>query len=118
AAVARAHGLPPPVLQHYLAPAALRQKIEALLGRPQTQARDVFDLHLLRARVTQLPRLDADLRSRLPEAIERALSLSYAAYLGQVDAYLDSDRGAPFRDRAAWDAMQLGVVELLEELVQ
>jgi len=116
ASVARTHGIPPPVLQHYLAPAALRQKIEALLGRPQTQARDVFDLQLLRARAIQLPRLDADLRSRLPEAIERALSLSYDDYLGQVAAYLDPDRGAPFRDRTAWDAMQLEVVELLEEL--
>jgi hypothetical protein len=118
AAVARTYEMPPPVLQHYLAPAALRQKIEALLGRPQTQARDVFDLQLLRARVPQLPRLDAELRARLPDAIERALSLTYDDYLGQVVAYLDPDRGAPFRDRAAWNAMQLEVVELLEELTR
>ncbi|HYV44252.1 MAG TPA: nucleotidyl transferase AbiEii/AbiGii toxin family protein [Myxococcaceae bacterium] len=116
AAVARAHGIPPPVLQHYLAPAALRQKIQALLGRPQTQARDLFDLQLLRARMPQLPQLDSDLRSRLPGAIERALSLSYDDYLGQVVAFLDPEQGTPFRDRAAWDAMQLQVVELLEEL--
>jgi hypothetical protein len=118
AVMARAHGLPPPVLQHYLAPAALRQKIQALLGRPRTQARDVFDLQLLHARVAQLPRLEEALRSRLPDAIERALSLSYDDYLGQVVAYLDPERAAPFRDRAAWDAMQLEVVELLEELGQ
>lgn len=116
AIMARSHGIPPPVLQHYLAPAALRQKIEALLGRPQTQARDVFDLQLLRARVEQLPRLEESLRSRLPDAIERALSLSYDDYLGQVVAYLEPERAAPFRDRSAWDAMQLEVVELLEEL--
>jgi Nucleotidyl transferase AbiEii toxin, Type IV TA system len=116
AAVARGHGIPPPVLQHYLAPAALRQKVQALLGRPRTQARDVFDLQLLRAKASQLPRLDGELRSRLPDAIERALSLSYDDYLGQVVAYLEPERAAPFRDRTAWDAMQLEVVELLEEL--
>lgn len=116
AALARAHGTPPPVLQHYLAPAALRQKIQALLGRPQTQARDVFDLQLLRARVQTLPRLDAELRSRMPQAIDRVLSLSYDDYLGQVVAYLAPDEGEPFRDRAAWDAMQVEIVELLQEL--
>jgi hypothetical protein len=52
----------------------------------------------------------------LPEAIDRALSLSYDDYLGQVVAYLAPAEGIPFRDRVAWDAMQAEVVELLEEL--
>lgn len=116
AAVARSHGIPPPVLQHYAAAAALQQKIQALLGRPQTQARDVFDLQVLHARLQTLPPLEPGLRSQMPNAIDRALSLTYDDYLGQVVAYLDPDRGAPFRDREAWDAMQLEVVEMLEEL--
>src|SRR5262249_33676354 len=43
--------IPPPVVQHYAAATAVRQKIEALLGRPATQARDVFDLQLLKSKL-------------------------------------------------------------------
>ena len=37
-------------------------------------------------------------------------------FIGATAAYLDPDREAPFRDREAWDAMQVEVVELLEGL--
>ena len=44
--LARAYRLPPFMVNHYDAAAALRQKIGALAGRRETQARaDVFDLH-------------------------------------------------------------------------
>jgi len=45
--VIRAHRAPPLMLSHYDAPTALRQKIGALAGRRETQARDVFDVHHL-----------------------------------------------------------------------
>jgi hypothetical protein len=114
--LARAHGVPAPVVQHYLAPAATVQKLEALLGRPETQARDVFDLHLLFAKLPRPPRLEPRLRSGLPRAVERVLSLSYDDYASQVLAYLAPDEAAPFAGRDAWDAMQLSVIDQLEEL--
>ena len=43
----RAYRLPPLMLSHYDAAAAFRQKVGALAGRAETQARDVFDLHHL-----------------------------------------------------------------------
>jgi hypothetical protein len=116
AAVCRPHGLPPPVLQHDVAPTAIVQKIQALLGRPQTQARDVFDLHLLAARPDALPRLSTPLQADLPRAIERAMSLSYDDYLSQVVAFLVPEQAAALRDRATWDSIQTQVVELLEGL--
>lgn len=48
--VARRHGRTAYSAQHYVGSSAARQKIEALAGRPQTQARDLFDLVLLDAR--------------------------------------------------------------------
>ena len=53
--VARAYRLPPFMVNHYDAAAALRQKIGALAGRRETQARDVFDLHHLLAGGAPLP---------------------------------------------------------------
>ena len=41
------YGLRPPTIQHYTAAPATEQKIRALAGRTETQARDVFDLDLL-----------------------------------------------------------------------
>lgn len=114
--VARAHGVTPPVLNHYLAPSALVQKILALIGRPETQARDVFDLQLLRSKLVSLPSLGPALRRQLPQAIERVMALSFDDYLAQVVAYLDPEQAASFRDREVWDAMQFEIVELLEEL--
>jgi Nucleotidyl transferase AbiEii toxin, Type IV TA system len=46
-AVVEPYALRPPSVQHYDAAAATMQKVAALAGRPQTQARDVFDLELL-----------------------------------------------------------------------
>ncbi|MHB8876016.1 MAG: nucleotidyl transferase AbiEii/AbiGii toxin family protein [Myxococcaceae bacterium] len=115
-ALAQRHGMTPPVVQHYVASAALRQKVQALAGRPETQARDVFDLQLLSAKVDALPKLEPSLRKQLPGAIERVMALSYDDYLSQVVAYLVPEEAGPFGDEVAWDAMQLQVVELLEEL--
>jgi predicted nucleotidyltransferase component of viral defense system len=106
-------GLSPPLVQHYVAAAAIEQKIAALVGRPETQARDLFDLHLLRTHRQALKRLSAATRASLPRAIERAMSLSYDDYRGQVVAYLDPAQARPFEGRAAWDALQLDVVEFL-----
>ena len=41
------YALRAPTVQHYTADAATEQKIKALAGRSETQARDVFDLDLL-----------------------------------------------------------------------
>jgi hypothetical protein len=116
--LAREYAVQPPVVNHYLAPAALVQKILALAGRPQTQARDVFDLQVLRATLPTLPHLTPVVKKQLPLAIERSMSLSYDDYLSQVVAYLSADQAPAFRDRQTWDAMQLEIVEMLEALSQ
>ncbi len=115
-AVARAYGVTPPVVSHYLAPAAIVQKVQALIGRPQTQARDVFDLQVLRAKSSSSVRVGEPIKRQIPQAIERVMALSYDDYLAQVVAYLSEDQAPAFRDREVWDAMQLEVVELLERL--
>ena len=42
--IVRPYGLPAPTANHYQAPSAIRQKIQALAGRAETQARDIWDL--------------------------------------------------------------------------
>jgi predicted nucleotidyltransferase component of viral defense system len=116
--LARVYALPPFLATHYGAPAALAQKIRALVGPSEPQARDVFDLHHLLAR----PELEAiplghDDKALLAPAIERAMSISFDDYVAKVVAYLDPRQAELFESRTAWDAMKNAVASRLGELL-
>jgi predicted nucleotidyltransferase component of viral defense system len=115
--VTRAHALTPTLASHYGAPAAIAQKIHALAGRAESQPRDVFDLNLLFARPeAQNSKLSPAQRRWVPEAIDRAMSMSFDAYRSKVIAYLDPEQRALYEAKSAWDAMQEAVVSQLEGL--
>ena len=86
--VARAYQLPPLMLSHYEAAAAMRQKVGALAGRPETQARDVFDLHHLLAVGTDAAGLTALNGRVVARAAANALSVDFGMFKSQVLAYL------------------------------
>lgn len=111
--VARAYQLPPLMLSHYDAAAAMRQKVGALAGRPQTQARDVFDLHHLLAAGTDAAGLGALNGSVLARARTNALGVDFGMFKSQVLAYLPPEDQARFDSSPVWDSMVLEVVEAL-----
>jgi predicted nucleotidyltransferase component of viral defense system len=114
--IVRPYGVPAPTANHYTARSAVRQKIQALAGRSETQARDVWDLdHLLRTTNADPRPLPDDVRAIVPEAIERALSLGYDAFKAQVVPYLSEDDQTIYGTRDAWDRMCELVAERLEE---
>ena len=115
--VLRPYGLTPVLATHYTTHAAIVQKIHALAGRAEPQARDIFDLgHLLaRSDATGVHLLPTQKRW-LPDAIERAMSVTFDEYSSKVVAFLDPAQAALFEDRSAWEAMQETVVARLEEL--
>lgn len=115
--VMRAYGLTPFAATHYTVGAAIAQKIQALAGRSEPQARDVFDLDLLLSRSDAAPlKLDASAKRGVADAIERALSISFDHYRSHVVAYLHSEQAELFASRAAWDAMQETVIARLQAL--
>jgi len=107
--------LMPLLAPHDALPAALRQKVGALVGRSTVQAREVFDLAVLIARAGG--RLDAlrRMRAQIPKAIERAMDVSYGDFKSQVASYLKPEQLDEYGTRQAWDAMQAQVVEGLEK---
>ena len=108
--VVKAYALRAPRVQHYLLEAAIEQKVSALAGRSETQARDVFDLdHLLRRHPVEAVDIPAELRGG---AIERALALPWEAFEDQVLPFIEPE-AAELLDASAWDQMQLHVVETL-----
>lgn len=104
------YALRAPTLQHYTADAATEQKIEALAGRSETQARDVFDLDLLlRRRPLRAGTVDPQ---TLEQAAERGLELPFDAFRDQVLPFLDHEITELY-DRATWEQMQLFVTDTL-----
>jgi hypothetical protein len=109
------HQLMPLLAPHYPLPAAIRQKIRALVGRTIVQARDVFDLAVLFARAGEDLGPLLPIRSDLPKAVERAMEVSYAAFRSQVVSYLQPDQAITYGSPEAWDALQMRVVDYLEK---
>jgi len=108
------YGLAPVMTPHYPAEAALLQKISAMACRSVTQARDIFDLHLLQSperMKTALPQLDNDV---LEGARNNALALSFDDFKGQVIAYLQPEDQSRYDSPEVWESMQLKVLEMLE----
>lgn len=110
------HQMMPVVATHYLLPAAIRQKVGALVGRREVQARDVFDLSVLFAKAGGDLRDYHDLAPRMSAAVARTWELSYADFRGQVVAYLEPEHADGFSSEASWEAMQLQVVSALEAI--
>ena len=108
----RDYQLTPILANHYPAESAFLQKVNALIHRSQTQARDVFDLdHLIRSGgLSQGLVLPPQWR----DAQQNALGLSYSVFKSQVVSYLAPDYQAQYDRPDIWDAMVLRVVEALK----
>jgi predicted nucleotidyltransferase component of viral defense system len=116
AEIIRKYRLYPVILQHYAVQTAFAQKVTALALREQVQSRDVFDLKLLLdARGAERP-LDASTAAYLPTAIDNALAVDYAAFAGQVLAFLEPEYQEYYRHRRVWAELQSQVVDGLEAL--
>jgi len=107
------YALRSPSVQHYTEDAPTEQKARALAGRPETQARDVFDLDLLLHRRPLAPgSVDSQI---LTKAADIALRLPYAAFRDQVLPFLEPDAVELYEAEGTWEQMQTFVAEKLEE---
>jgi len=107
------YALRSPLVPHYVEDAPTEQKVLALAGRSETQARDVFDLDLLLRRSSLAPgALDSKV---LTTAVDLAMQLPYAAFQDQVLPFLEPAAVELYEGEASWEQMQTFVAEQLEE---
>lgn len=111
--IARIHDLHPILASHYGLEGAFAQKIDALTGRAQTQARDIFDLAMLAERGGPALNIPKD-KKKLAVACENAMSVSFDQFKSQVVAYLSPDYQSHYGTRKVWDSLQENVVKTLE----
>jgi len=107
------YGLSPVMANHYGKVEAYRQKVEALVTRRSTQARDVFDLDLLIRSGVQSALGATALREGLDEAASRAMSVTFDMFKSQVLSYLHEDYQSQYDSEPVWDEMVLRIVEAL-----
>lgn len=111
------YGIPAPTINHYTAAAALRQKLGALAGRRETQARDIWDLdHLFRTTNADPRPLPARTKAALSTALDRVLQLPFEVFKGQVVPYLAPDHQDVYGTAESWQRMQQLVLDRLLEL--
>ena len=107
----------PLIVPHYTAEAAIRQKIRALAGRPQPQARDVFDLYVLSSRPEAAgagPARDVP-PVKLREARERIFAIAFGQYRDTVVGFLGPEDRAAHDSEPVWDEIRLRALSLLEK---
>src|SRR5450759_3745275 len=112
----RAIGLRVVKAEHYLPPAAIRQKIRALAQRSQAEPRDVFDLDPLFATHGDEIRVGDVDQATLTGAIDAVLGVPYEAYEDLVVQYLEDEFVPIYGRPEVWTDMTLGVAERLERL--
>jgi|ERR1700722_382107 predicted nucleotidyltransferase component of viral defense system len=116
AEIIRTYRLYPVIVQHYSVHTAFAQKVSALALRDQVQSRDVFDLKLLLDAGGAEQPLPATVAAKLAAAIDNALAVDYAAFAGQVLAFLEPEYQEHYRTRRVWANLQEQVVDALEAL--
>lgn len=92
----------PFVFNHFTAAAAYLQKVQALAGRTQVQARDVFDLHHLSGFAGAVRGLAGGLAA---QASGQLGLIPFARFAEQVIPFLPPDLAAYHGTPAAWQAM-------------
>jgi hypothetical protein len=114
-AILRGYQMPPLIAPHYDLDSAVVHKIEALATRSETQARDIFDLHLLSAKYAGGAGIGRDAKDLLGKASERVFEVDFVVFRDTVLAYLaPEDRGA-YDSAGVWDEIKLKVTRFLEE---
>ena len=114
--VGREAGLRAVRARHYLAAAAIRQKVHVLAERKQTEPRDVFDLDLLASQHRDAVGRGDMAPSLLERAAAAAFAIPFDAYRDLVVDFLEDEFVEIYDRREVWDEMVVHVVDFLESL--
>ena len=99
---------------HYAGKFAVLQKIKALAGRAEVQARDVFDLYILFLG-NNFDKNSWNLSGEiLGKAQDSALSITYEQYRDQVEMYLNPEGLKFYGGRKNWDKIQNLIVDQIK----
>jgi hypothetical protein len=98
--------------------AAFCQKVNALAGRTVTQARDIFDLHILDTQIdsASLKKTVID-PVMLRKAIDNIYTIDFPVFRDTVAEYLTGDDRRQYDSLERWDSIRLAMAHRLESLL-
>lgn len=108
--------LMPIFCSHYDKKNAFLQKVEALAGRPETQARDIFDLFLLISTGDVVSNNNTIDNHYIEQAQHNALTVSFADFKSQVIAFLTPNYQKQYDSKNLWENIVTSVINQLESL--
>ncbi len=119
--ILRAYKLSPLLVAHYDLQSAISQKIEALAGRSEVQARDVFDLYLLNSQIKSWEiksgkGFHRSAGEKLTKAYNNIFEISFEQFRDTVVSYLSPENQAVYRQSTSWDEVKLKTAGFIEEL--
>jgi predicted nucleotidyltransferase component of viral defense system len=104
------------LLQHYDIDGAFQQKINALINRTETQARDVIDLQILKNKLS--PNRSLILKeNEKQKAIETMKSISFGDYKSQVWPFLLPESQNEYGNVEVWKHIQEDICHFIEKHV-
>ncbi len=100
--------------QHYSISAAISQKIDALAARRIPQARDLFDLFILKIQLaSEHHKHIRSSKKNLNDAREHIHALNYNDYKGHVIDYLNAEGQKQYSSEIVWNEMVNDIEALL-----
>ncbi len=109
----REYSLGATMASHYPPTVAFAQKVGALAHRRETQARDIFDLHLLLRSGTLPATVPDGVRKDAQVAADRALAVPFGAFRSHVLSYLHPDWQERYDSASTWQDIVLQVADAL-----
>lgn len=114
--VLREYQLPSIMANHYSINKMYQQKINALILRNQTQARDIFDIYHLLGLGVESKSVDIQIKEQKNIAQINAMSIDFEDFKGQVLAYLAEDYRQQYNSKVVWENIVNTVVAALDQL--
>lgn len=113
----RAYKIAPLLVPHYDAHSAVVQKVQALAGRAEVQARDIFDIYVLISQYSTGDRRDEKINAPvLSRAYDRVFEVEFEQFSDTVVAYLSLEDRELYDKPKAWEEVRLKVVHFIEEV--
>ena len=122
--ILRSYKIPPLLVPHYVIQSAIAQKIEALVTRSVTQARDVFDLYILSSQYdeAELQKFkgsglnDIADSNKLIKGRGNIFEISFGQFRDTVLSYLAPEDQEIYKTATSWDEICLKVANFIDEL--
>ncbi len=117
--ILRPYKLAPLILPHYNIRATIIQKINAIVSRPVTQARDIYDLYILNSQYSDKDTGESEIttREKFKKAYDNLFTVTFEQFRDSVVSYLPPEEQVIYNKESSWDEVRLKAASLIQEFL-